>query len=30
MPATADRHDPFAAFNFRVDIDGITVAGFSE
>jgi phage tail-like protein len=30
MPATAARNDPYAAFNFRVDIDGITVAGFSE
>jgi phage tail-like protein len=30
MPATADRHDPYAAFNFRVDIDGMPVAGFSE
>ena len=28
--ATADRADPYSAFNFRVDIDGITVAGFSE
>ena len=30
MPATAARNDPYAAFNFRVEIDGITVAGFSE
>ena len=28
--ATADRADPYSAFNFRVDIDGIPVAGFSE
>ena len=28
--ATADRADPYSAFNFRVEIDGITVAGFSE
>ena len=28
--ATAARNDPFSAFNFLVDIDGITVAGFSE
>ena len=30
MPATGDRNDPFAAFNFLVEIDGVTVAGFSE
>src|SRR5258708_5572718 len=30
MPATGSRNDPFAAFNFLVEIDGITVAGFSE
>ena len=30
MPATAARHDPYSAFNFRIEIDGITVAGFSE
>ena len=29
MPASS-RHDPFAGFNFRVEIDGITVAAFSE
>lgn len=29
MP-TAARNDPYSAFNFLVDIDGITVAGFSE
>src|SRR5262249_56281179 len=30
MPATGSRNDPFAGFNFLVEIDGITVAGFSE
>jgi phage tail-like protein len=30
MPATGSRNDPFAAFNFLVEIDGVTVAGFSE
>lgn len=30
MPATGSRNDPFAAFNFVVEIDGIAVAGFSE
>jgi phage tail-like protein len=29
MP-TGTRTDPFSAFNFLVDIDGITVAAFSE
>ena len=29
MPA-AQRHDPFKAFNFRVEIGGITRAAFSE
>jgi phage tail-like protein len=29
MP-TAARNDPYSAFNFLVDIDGITLAGFSE
>jgi phage tail-like protein len=29
MP-TGGRNDPYSNFNFRVDIDGITVAGFSE
>jgi len=24
------RHDPYGAFNFVVEIDGLTVAGFSE
>lgn len=28
--ATGDRNDPYAAFNFLVEIDGVTVAGFSE
>src|SRR5258708_5655833 len=30
MPATGDRSDPYASFNFLVEIDGVTVAGFSE
>src|SRR5215510_2813593 len=30
MPETASRDDPYAAFNFLVEIDGVTVAGFSE
>ena len=30
MAASNDRNDPFASFNFRVVIDGVTVAGFSE
>jgi phage tail-like protein len=30
MPATGVRDDPYAAFNFLVEIDGVTVAGFSE
>lgn len=29
MP-TGSRDDPFASFNFRVEIDGVTTAGFSE
>ena len=29
MPA-AGRHDPYAAFNFLVEIDGVVTAGFSE
>jgi phage tail-like protein len=28
--ATGDRNDPYGAFNFIVEIDGIEVAGFSE
>lgn len=30
MAETGDRNDPYAAFNFLVEIDGVTVAGFSE
>jgi phage tail-like protein len=30
MPATGSRNDPYAAFNFLVEIDNVTVAGFSE
>jgi phage tail-like protein len=30
MAATGDRNDPFSSFNFLVEIDGVTVAGFSE
>jgi phage tail-like protein len=30
MAATGGREDPFASFNFLVEIDGVTVAGFSE
>ena len=30
MPATDRRIDPFRGFNFRVEIDGLTVAAFSE
>jgi phage tail-like protein len=30
MASATQRNDPFLAFNFQVDIDGITVAGFSE
>jgi phage tail-like protein len=28
--ATADRHDPVLSFQFSVEIEGISVAGFSE
>jgi phage tail-like protein len=28
--ATGKRDDPFGGFNYRVEIDGLTVAGFSE
>lgn len=28
--ATGDRKDPFRSFNFRVELDGITRAGFRE
>lgn len=27
---TGDRNDPFGSFNFLVEIDGVTTAGFSE
>jgi phage tail-like protein len=30
MAATGDRNDPYTAFNFLVEIDGVTAAGFSE
>jgi phage tail-like protein len=30
MAETGSRNDPFSAFNFLVEIDGVTVAGFSE
>jgi phage tail-like protein len=30
MPQTASRADPVRSFNFRVEIDGTTVASFSE
>jgi len=30
MPQTGSRNDPYSAFNFLVEIDGVTVAGFSE
>lgn len=30
MAQTGSRTDPFGAFNFLVEIDGITIAGFSE
>ena len=30
MAASGDRNDPYGAFNFLVEIDGVTVAGFSE
>lgn len=30
MPATGSRNDPYAVFNFLVEIDSVTVAGFSE
>lgn len=28
--AAAERNDPYTAFNFLVEIDGMTVGGFSE
>jgi phage tail-like protein len=30
MAATGERKDPFRGFNFRVEVDGITRAGFRE
>lgn len=30
MPATGERNDPYGGFNFLVEVDGVTVAGFSE
>ena len=30
MATTGSRNDPYSAFNFLVEIDGVTVAGFSE
>jgi phage tail-like protein len=30
MPETGSRNDPYAAFNFLVEIEGVTVAGFAE
>ncbi len=30
MPETGSRYDPYASYNFLVEIDGVTVAGFSE
>jgi phage tail-like protein len=30
MAETGSRNDPYSAFNFLVEIDGVTVAGFSE
>jgi phage tail-like protein len=30
MAETGSRNDPYSAFNFQVEIDGVTVAGFSE
>ena len=30
MPDTGSRNDPYSAFNFLVEIDGVTVAGFAE
>ncbi len=30
MAATGSRNDPYSAFNFLVEIDGVTVAGFAE
>ena len=30
MTATGDRNDPYSAFNFVVEIDGVIVGGFAE
>jgi phage tail-like protein len=30
MPVTGQREDPYRAYNFLVDIDGVAVAGFRE
>ncbi|HET6229340.1 MAG TPA: phage tail protein [Longimicrobiaceae bacterium] len=30
MADTGDRNDPYGAYNFLVELDGVTVAGFSE
>ncbi|HEX2202419.1 MAG TPA: phage tail protein [Longimicrobium sp.] len=30
MPDTGERNDPYGAFNFLVEVDGVTVAAFSE
>lgn len=30
MPQTGDRKDPYAGFNFLIEIEEVTVAGFSE
>lgn len=30
MAETGNRNDPYAAFNFLIEIDGVTTAGFSE
>ena len=30
MAESGDRNDPYGAFNFTVEIDGVTVGGFSE
>jgi phage tail-like protein len=30
MPPTGDRKDPYSAFNFIVEVDGVIVGGFAE
>ncbi len=30
MVATGDRNDPYSAFNFIIEIDGVVVGGFAE